>query len=288
MTMTQHDERILVVEDDPDMNSLICELLSKGGYKTGGALDGEQAVRRIQDEKPDAVVLDVMLPGMDGFEVCRKLKFHRQTNSIPIVMLTALDNNESRRDGLRVGANRYLTKPFDPDRLFVEIRAVLDHRRATLEGKNRTIVQFDMTSDNRRLEQLNDLLSELFVLTNLPEKEIDHVRQAVLEMIENAREWGNKGRPDLLVNVSYEVTDDSVSFVITDQGSGFDPKKLPHAACDDDPLLHMDVREKLGLRYGGFGMMLTRGVMDEVRYNEKGNQVTLVKKLPKQSDGQEP
>jgi CheY-like chemotaxis protein len=264
------------------MNSLLCELLSRAGYKAGGALDGEQAVQRVQSEQPDAVILDVMLPGMDGFEVCRKLKFHRKTNDIPILMLTALDNSESRRDGLRVGANRYLTKPFDPDRLFNELRDVLDHRKAMLAGQqHKAAVQFDMTSDNRRLQQLNELLTELFVLTDLPESDIEQVRQAVLEMIENAREWGNKGRSDLLVSVSYEVTNDAIKFTITDQGPGFDPKKLAHAAKDDDPLTHMDVREKLGLRYGGFGMMLTRGIMDEVKYNDKGNQVTLIKRLKK-------
>jgi CheY-like chemotaxis protein/anti-sigma regulatory factor (Ser/Thr protein kinase) len=274
-------ERILVVEDDADMNALVRELLGRAGYRTDPAFDGEQAVVQVQCDPPDAVLLDVMLPGIDGFEVCRQLKFHRQTNGVPILMLTALGDQQSRRDGLRVGANRYLTKPFDPNVLFQELRAILDHRRALATGTSHTAVEFQMTSDNRRMQQLNDLLGELFVLTDLPDGEIDHVRQAVLEMIENAREWGNKARPDLLVTVTYEVTDTELKFVISDQGSGFDPTKLKHAARDDDPLSHMDVREKLGLRYGGFGMMLTRGIMDSVTYNERGNQVTLVKQLKK-------
>jgi anti-sigma regulatory factor (Ser/Thr protein kinase) len=80
-----------------------------------------------------------------------------------------------------------------------------------------------------------------------------------------------------MVTVAYEVTDDYVKFVVTDQGQGFDPASLPHAACDEDPCKHLCVREKLGLRDGGFGMMIARGVMDEVRYNERGNQVTLIK-----------
>ena len=92
-------------------------------------------------------------------------------------------------------------------------------------------------------------------------------------------EWGNRRRKDLLVTISYQVTDEFVKFVITDQGSGFDPKSVPHAACEDDPVAHLCIREKLGLRDGGFGMLITKGIMDEVRYNETGNQVTLIKHL---------
>jgi anti-sigma regulatory factor (Ser/Thr protein kinase) len=84
-------------------------------------------------------------------------------------------------------------------------------------------------------------------------------------MIENAVEWGNKRQKDLMVTIGYEVTDDYVKFVITDQGAGFDPTRCPHAASEDDPTAHLCMREKLGLRDGGFGMMITKGIMDEVR-----------------------
>jgi DNA-binding response OmpR family regulator len=270
-------ERILVVEDDPEICSLLCELLRVDGYRADAAPDGSDAIRQIKEDRPDAVVLDVMLPDMSGFDVCQRLKLRRETNQIPILMLTALHDEASRRSGLRVGANRYLTKPFEPEQLLRELRQAFDHRRELLDRQAHTSVQVQMASDTRHREQLNDLLSELFVLTPLSEEEIDRIRYAVLEMTENAAEWGNKRQKDLIVSISYEVTDEHVRFIIKDEGPGFDPTCLPHAACTDDPTAHMSIREKLGLRDGGFGIMLTRAMVDKVEYNQAGNQVTLTK-----------
>jgi anti-sigma regulatory factor (Ser/Thr protein kinase) len=196
-------------------------------------------------------------------------------------MLTALDNQESRNYGLRVGANRYLTKPFEPSRLLEVLRGLLDRRGDLLRGKTRTAVEIQMQSDSRYLEQLNDMLSELFVLTPLSEIEINRIRYAVLEMVENAIEWGNRRQPNLMVGLSYEVTDDRVKFTITDEGKGFNPGTLPHAASAEDPLSHLTIREKLGLRDGGFGILIAKGMVDKLDYNERGNQVTLTKHFAK-------
>ena len=271
--------RILVVEDDLDLCSLVCDLLNTEGYRADAAHDGTTAVRRAADECPDAVVLDVMLPEMDGFEVCQALKFRRETNLIPILMLTALDNAAARARGLRVGADRYLTKPFEPDALLNELRGTLEHKQELERGKVRSVVQLQMQSDSHLREQLNDLLSELFRLSPLPEEEIGRLRYAALEMVGNAIEWGNRHRKELTVTISYELTDDALRFVITDQGQGFNPHHLPHAAQEEDPVGHMAIREQLGLREGGFGIMIAKGMVDKVEYNEAGNQVTLTKYL---------
>jgi DNA-binding response OmpR family regulator len=272
-------DRILIVEDDADLGGLLCDLLRTEGYDAICIDNGEAAVKRVADDPPDAVVLDVMLPGMDGFEVCQRLKFHRETNLIPILMLTALDDEKARGRGLRVGADRYLTKPFEPDQLLAEIRSTLEHRRKQEEGQVKTAIQFQMHSDGRLREQLNDLLSELFRQTPLSEEDVGRIRYAVLEMVQNAVEWGNRRRQDLEVSISYEVTSEAVKFVITDQGEGFNPTDLPHAASEEDPVSHMSIREKLGLRDGGFGILISRGMVDEFRYNDTGNQVTLIKYL---------
>jgi DNA-binding response OmpR family regulator len=270
-------DRILVVEDDADLGGLLCDLLRTEGYDAVRVEDGDQAVRHVAQDPPDAIVLDVMLPGMDGFEVCQRLKFSRDTNLIPILMLTALDDDKARGKGLRVGADRYLTKPFEPDELLREIRHIVEHRRRMEAGDVRTAIQFQMHSDGRLREQLNDLLSELFRQTPLAEEDIGRIRYAVLEMVQNAVEWGNRKRQDLEVAISYEVTRDAIKFVITDQGEGFNPTDVPHAASEEDPVGHMSIREKLGLRDGGFGILISRGMVDEFKYNEAGNQVTLIK-----------
>ena len=106
------------------------------------------------------------------------------------------------------------------------------------------------------------------------------LRQALLEMGQNAIEWGNRHRSEQLVDITYRIHADRVEIVIRDQGSGFDRSKLPHAASAEDPIAHMGVREKLGLREGGFGLLITNGMVDEMWYNEAGNEVTLDQEVP--------
>lgn len=270
-------DRILVVEDDTDLCSLLCEMLVSEGYRADAVHTGSAAVESATSNHPDAIILDVMLPEMNGFEVCKRLKFRRETNLIPILMLTSMDSRENRVYGLRAGADRYLTKPFEPDILLAELRSVLTRRRQLLARKTQSVVEIQMQSDSRYLEQFNDLLTELFVFTPLTEVEINRIRYAVLEMVENAIEWGNKRQSHLVVTLSYQVFDDRVEFIITDEGTGFSKSNLAHAASPDDPLTHLGIREKLGLRDGGFGLLIAKGMVDKLEHNEKGNQVTLVK-----------
>jgi DNA-binding response OmpR family regulator len=272
-------EHILVVEDEEEVCSVLTRILEGEGYRVGAAADGAAAIARVRSDRPDAVMLDVMLPGMSGFDVCQELKFHRDTNLIPILMMTAMSDVESRRKGLWVGANAYLTKPFDASEMLRTLRHVLDHRRELVEHQVHTRVELCMQSDSRLREQLGDLLSELFLLTPLSEQDVHRIRYAVMEMTDNAIEWGNRRRKDLTVSLAYEVTDRFVKFVITDQGAGFNPGHLPHAASEGDPVSHMSIREQLGLRDGGFGIMISKGMVDEVQYNQTGNQVTLIKRF---------
>jgi two-component system OmpR family response regulator len=279
-------ERILVVEDEDDVRMVLSRVLDAAGYRVDTASDGAAAIARVKAERPDAVLLDVMLPGRSGFEVCQELKFHRETNLIPILMMTARSDVESRRKGLWVGANAYLTKPFESADLLAALRHTLDHRRELGEHQVHTRVELCMESDGRLREQLNDLLSELFLFTPLSDADVHRIRYAVMEMTDNAIEWGNRRRKELTVRVAYEVTDRFVKFVITDEGPGFNPQRLPHAAADNDPVAHLSIREQLGLRDGGFGIMISRGMVDEVHYNQTGNQVTLVKRFgPPDSNG---
>jgi DNA-binding response OmpR family regulator len=275
----QARQRVLVVEDDEDVRSVLCRLLEDDGYVVDSVGDGAAAIERVKVGRPDAVLLDVMLPGRSGFDVCQELKFQRETNLIPILMMTALGDVESRRKGLWVGANAYLTKPFDAAELLRALRRTLDHRRELTEHQVHTRVELCMQSDSRLREQLGDLLTELFLFTPLSDSDVHRIRYAVMEMTDNAIEWGNRRKKELTVSLAYEVTDRFVKFVITDQGPGFDPRAIPHAASDDDPVTHLSIREKLGLRDGGFGIMISKGMVDEVHYNQTGNQVTLIKRF---------
>ena len=114
---------------------------------------------------------------------------------------------------------------------------------------------------------------------------MQHLRQSIMEMGQNAIEWGNKHNSDRLVNIIYRLFPDKVVIIVRDQGTGFDPNDVPHAAQPDDPIAHMDVREKLGLREGGFGMLISRGMLDELRYNDVGNEVMIIKRFPPRTPG---
>jgi len=108
---------VLVVEDDPEINRLVGAYVELAGFHCVPALNGAHALTQMRSLSPVAVVLDLMLPDISGWEVCRRLKADQHTHHVPIIILTALDNEESRREGLRLGAVEYLTKPFDPEQL---------------------------------------------------------------------------------------------------------------------------------------------------------------------------
>lgn len=120
--MTSH---ILVVEDDPSLSLLVTRLLGHHGFASTVITDGHQAAEAIEALRPDLMVLDVMLPGMSGYNVCRLVKSTPATAHIPVVMLTAKAYPLDRRHGEDAGADAYITKPFDPDALIGQIRELL-------------------------------------------------------------------------------------------------------------------------------------------------------------------
>ena len=106
--------RVLVVDDEPDLLELIHYNLTKAGYDVAGVLSGEEALAHVRSSLPDLIVLDVLLPGLDGLEVCKTLRRNPTTAGIPIVMLTARSEDADVVAGLELGADDYLTKPFSP------------------------------------------------------------------------------------------------------------------------------------------------------------------------------
>jgi two-component system response regulator MprA len=121
---------VLVVDDDAAVRDSVADVLEVEGYEVHTARDGKQALIAVVDTEPDLVVLDVLMPGLDGLAVCRTLR--RQGDRTPILMLTARDSVGDRVDGLDAGADDYLVKPFDPQELLARLRALL--RRAYPEG----------------------------------------------------------------------------------------------------------------------------------------------------------
>lgn len=118
-------ERILIVDDDATMVNLLFAVLEFEGFEAIKALSGMEALRMIEEERPDLVLLDIMMPEMDGFEVLASLRKDPATKKLPVVMLTARTEDRDVFEGWRRGADEYVTKPFDPQRLVEVIRDVL-------------------------------------------------------------------------------------------------------------------------------------------------------------------
>jgi len=140
--MTMAGKRVLVVDDDVKTVELVKLYLNRDGYKVITAYEGQEALRLARETHPDLIVLDLMLPGINGLEICRTL---RQESDVPIIMLTAMTTDEDKLAGLGLGADDYVTKPFSPRELAARVRAVL--RRIPGERGPDKITHGDLTVD---------------------------------------------------------------------------------------------------------------------------------------------
>lgn len=271
----------LVVEDDVLAAKVLTEMLRRRGFEPTVFTEGSPAVPWVRENKPEFVLLDLMLPDVDGFTVCENLKLDRDTNLLPIIMVTALTEHKDMVRGLQVGANRYVTKPFTSEQLYKAIDEALAWKEDLVRRGTSGEVHFQLQSDVEYLEELNHLLSALFLYGGLPEDQAKQLAMAVREMGVNAIEWGHRKEVERIVTVTYRIDHDKVTILIRDTGPGFNPTTLAHAAKPNDPIGHMMVREALGLREGGFGILLARGLVDDLQYNETGNEVRLVKHFPR-------
>lgn len=133
-------EQVLVIEDEADIQELLRYNLTKEGYRVTLAASGEEGLKLARAERPDLILLDLMLPGMDGLEVCRRLQAEGATRSIPIIMLTAKGEEADIVTGLELGAADYVTKPFSPKVLIARLRAVL-RRQAEAATEEEAIIK---------------------------------------------------------------------------------------------------------------------------------------------------
>jgi two-component system alkaline phosphatase synthesis response regulator PhoP len=150
-------ETILIVDDERDITELIRYNLEKENFKTITVATGEDALSEAKRVRPDLIILDLMLPGVDGLEVCRKLSQDEATRTIPILMLTAKSEDSDIILGLEMGADDYVTKPFSPKVLIARIRALLRRNREKEALKRETVIRIHgITIDTTRHEVLCD------------------------------------------------------------------------------------------------------------------------------------
>jgi two-component system, OmpR family, response regulator MprA len=180
--------RLLVVDDDPSVREALALVLDLNGFEVATAIDGREAIRTLAIESPDAVILDVLMPGLDGLEVCRRLR--ATGNRTPVLMLTARSEVSERVAGLEAGADDYLAKPFAREELIARLRALL--RRTGWEGDEQLLRFEDLELDPlahevRRGNRVLELTRTEFLLLELLMR---HPRQVLTRATIFDRVWG--------------------------------------------------------------------------------------------------
>ncbi|MDX2263313.1 MAG: response regulator [Gemmatimonadales bacterium] len=168
--------RILVVDDEPDITALVAYHLAKAGYRVSTAANGPDALKAAKEEHPDVVVLDLMLPGLSGYDVLAELRKRDETRDVGVIMLTARRDEPDRIRGLSLGADDYLTKPFSPAELTLRVQAILRRLGAPAVTAGSTLVAEGLTIDRAAhrvmlgAEELNLTATEYKLLVTLLER----------------------------------------------------------------------------------------------------------------------
>ena len=187
----------LIVEDEPEANQLLSMLVQLRGYQTDSAFTGGEALEMVGRARPDIVFLDLMLPDINGYDVCRALKGSRPTSAIPVVMVTARLAAENRVQGFRVGATDYVPKPYTPDQIFGAMAQADAWRRRLDDGEDQGVIPLDAGGDVAALREISRLRTLLLERTRLSEDAARRLDQVLLDLASRAVDWGcrNGDRP---------------------------------------------------------------------------------------------
>lgn len=274
---------VLVVDDDRAFRHAITALLHKAGYTSDQAGDGVDALALLRRTHVDLMLLDIGLPGMNGLEVLTQAKHVAAPPRI--VMMTADDTSDALLSAFRGQADRFVRKPIAPNRIVDVVKEVLAVSPATslpieVVSAKPEWVELLAPCSLDVADRIQEFVMHLDA--DLPEDVRESVGQAFRELLTNAIEWGGRLDPSQQVRIACLRTKRMRLYRIADPGEGFDIDGLTHAAVSNpetDPLEHARVREEKGLRPGGLGLLLSRALVDEVIYNDKRNEVVLVKYL---------
>lgn len=283
MAATSAARRILVVDDDRASRHVLAAMLAGAGHTVEQAADGHEAIACLDTACCDIVLLDIGLPGISGLDVLA----HARALAAPplVIMMTADDTPQTLLAAIRGQAYRYLRKPFAPSAIVEVIDDAIESAEAAalsieVISARPEWVELVAPCVLEMTERIEQFVMQLD--TDLAEPVRESVAQAFRELMNNAIEWGGRLDPQRKVRISCVRGRRMLVYRIADPGEGFDVNKLEHAAInnpDDDPTQHAIVREERGIRPGGLGLMMTRSLVDELIYNERRNEVMLIKYL---------
>lgn len=274
--------RLLIVDDDPSIHELVQAMLAGTGWESDSAFDGEGTLARLETHSYEVLLADILMPGMDGLTLLGQLR--TRYPSIPVVMMTVKNTPEHVLGSLRREAAAYISKPFSRDTLLGTLQSSLSSSVAQddikiLSDKPNWIslqIRCRIATADRLTQFIRELPSDL----DPDQREL--IASAFRELLMNAVEHGGHLDAEKTVDLSYIRTARTIVYYIRDPGEGFSMDGLAHAAIantDEEPFRHVELRRQMGIRPGGFGLLMTKSFADELIYSAKGNEVILIKYL---------
>lgn len=272
---------LLIVDDDPEMHELIRVMLKDGSWSPECVTSGEDALSLLQNQHYEVVLVDILMPEMDGFTLLSRILAIRP--GAKVLMMTAANRPDRVAGSIRGQAAGYLSKPFSKDQLK---DALSEAQSSRVEPDDIEVLSdkpnWIAVRARCKLEIASRLMGFFRELpTDLDAGQRDAAGAAFRELLTNAIEHGGKLDPEKKVELHFIRTARSIVYYVRDPGQGFSLDKLAHAAIShpDDPFEHIKVRQELGIRPGGFGLLLLNNFADELIYNSRGNEVILIKRI---------
>ena len=218
----------LIVEDEPEANKLLSMLVQLRGYQTDSALNGRDALAIVEQRPPDIIFLDLMLPDINGYEVCTRLKSRKTTTMIPVVMVTARVTLENRIQSFTLGADQYVPKPYTPDQIFEAMDDANDWRVAVANDQTDMTLAINSADDGETLRGLARLRSLVLSTTPLDTPTVDIMASSLQKLAIDADLWGQKHGVSEIARLDYHQERDHIAISISDIPGWFrdDPQAL--------------------------------------------------------------
>jgi DNA-binding response OmpR family regulator len=206
----------LIVEDEPEANKLLAMLVQLRGYQTESALDGAEAIDHLEKQLPDVIFLDLMLPDVDGYEICRSIKSSRSTSRIPVIIVTARITAENRMESFRAGADDFIPKPYMPDEIFEALEHAktwkTDSESSCIEGE----AALDARDEGTTLRSLARLRNAVLARSGLDRQTIEELTRDLRAIWASAVEWGKRSRQDQVATLRYSLTELCLMLTVID------------------------------------------------------------------------
>ena len=224
------NKKILVVDDEKHIQELIKYNLETNGFTAEIACSGEEALEKMKIAAPDAIILDLMLPGIDGLEVCRQIRINSSIKDVPVIMLTAKSDEFDKVLGLELGADDYMTKPFSTRELVARVKAIFRRMGSNESSEGSKIIKFgDVTIDQEKREVYRnnkeiDMPYKEFEILKLLSQNIGKVvtRELLLERVWGYEYYGETRTVDVhMRHVRQKIEDDDFQFIETVRGLGY-------------------------------------------------------------------